>query len=120
VIEKHFTLRRADGGVDSAFSLEPDEMRSLVTETHRAWEALGTISYGVSPEEIDSLKFRRSLYVVEDIAAGELLSRDNVRAIRPGLGLAPKYLDVLIGMPVHHPLKRGAPLTWDALKPDHS
>jgi N-acetylneuraminate synthase len=116
VIEKHFTLRRADGGVDSAFSLEPDEMRSLVTETHRAWAALGTISYGVTPEEMNSLKFRRSLYVVKDIGIGELLSRDNVRAIRPGLGLAPKYLDVLLGMPVHHPLKRGVPLTWEALK----
>ena len=116
VIEKHFTLRRADGGVDSAFSLEPEEMRALVTETERAWQAMGQVQYGTSEQERKSLVFRRSLYVVKDVEAGEALTLDNVRAIRPGLGLPPKYLETLLGMRVPRTVKQGTPLTWDLLK----
>ncbi len=116
VIEKHFTLRRADGGVDSAFSLEPEEMRALVTETERAWQAMGQVQYGTSEQERKSLVFRRSLYVVKDVEAGEALTLDNVRAIRPGLGLPPKYLETLLGMRVPRAVKQGTPLTWDLLK----
>ena len=120
VIEKHFTLRRSDGGVDSAFSLEPQEMALLVTETGRAWQALGGVQYGAGEEEGKSKVFRRSLYVVRDIAPGEPLTAENVRAIRPGLGLSPKFLDVVLGLPVNRALKRGAPLTWDVLKVNRS
>jgi len=118
VIEKHFTLRRADGGVDSAFSLEPDEMQLLVTETERAWQALGVVRYGTSEQEGKSVVFRRSLYAVKDIARGEVLTVDNVRAIRPGLGLPPKYLPTILGMPINRPLKRGTPLSWGVFKSD--
>jgi pseudaminic acid synthase len=113
VIEKHFTLARADGGVDSTFSLEPHEMAQLVVETQRAWESLGHVSYGATPAEQKSLQFRRSLYVVEDIAAGAKLSARNVRAIRPGSGLAPKYLGQVIGRAVARDVKRGTPVSWD-------
>ena len=115
VIEKHFTLSRADGGVDSTFSLEPQELRALVDETQRAWLALGEVRYGPTPSEEQSLKFRRSLYVVKDMAAGERLTAENVRAIRPGLGLPPKHLDTVLGRPVAHAVSRGTPLTWDLL-----
>jgi len=113
VVEKHFTLARVDGGVDSAFSLEPAEMAALVTETQRAWESLGQVSYGPTAAEQKSLQFRRSLYVVADIPAGTRLSAENVRAIRPGSGLAPKYLDQVIGRAVARDVKRGTPLSWD-------
>ncbi|MBC8745374.1 MULTISPECIES: pseudaminic acid synthase [Paraburkholderia] len=116
VIEKHFTLRRADGGVDSAFSLEPEEMKALVVESERAWLALGHVAYGPTQQERASSIFRRSLYIVRDIAAGEALTVENVRAIRPGMGLSPKYLDVILGTRVRQPLKRGTPLSWDILK----
>ncbi len=112
VIEKHFTLRRADGGVDAAFSLEPDEMRNLVEETERAWQALGTVNYGPTMQEMKSLVFRRSLYVVRDMKAGDVFSPDNVRSIRPGNGLAPKFIDVVIGRSAAVDLKRGTALQW--------
>ena len=112
VIEKHFTLRRADGGVDAAFSLEPDEMRNLVEETERAWRALGTVNYGPTVQEMKSLVFRRSLYVVRDMKAGDVFSPDNVRSIRPGNGLAPKFIDVVIGRSAAVDLKRGTALQW--------
>ena len=115
VIEKHFTLRRADGGVDSTFSLEPEEMRSLVIETERAWQSLGTVSYGPTAQEVPSLRFRRSIYVAEDIRAGEPFTSTNLRAIRPGFGLPPKYMDVLLGRHATRDLKKGTPLGWDAL-----
>jgi N-acetylneuraminate synthase len=115
VIEKHFTLRRADGGVDSTFSLEPEEMRSLVIETERAWQSLGTVSYGPTTQEVPSLQFRRSIYVAEDIRAGEPFTSTNLRAIRPGFGLPPKYMDVLLGRHATRDLKKGTPLGWDAL-----
>lgn len=115
VIEKHFTLRRADGGVDSTFSLEPDELRALVVETERAWQALGKISYGASRDEKKSLIFRRSLYAVLNIRAGEPFTTHNVRAIRPGLGLPPKYLERLLGKTARRDLARGTPINWDEL-----
>ena len=115
VIEKHFTLRRADGGVDSTFSMEPDEMMMLVQESERAWKALGTVSYGPNEVEKKSIKFRRSLYVVQDLKAGDVLTRENVRAIRPGMGLPPKYLDKLLGKTVNQTVKRGTALNWDLI-----
>lgn len=115
VIEKHFTLARADGGVDSAFSLEPAELRSLVTESECAWQALGGIHYGPTAAERSSLAFRRSLYVVKDVKAGEAFDADNLRAIRPGLGLPPKFLDVIIGKPAARDIPRGTPMSWDLL-----
>jgi pseudaminic acid synthase len=115
VIEKHFTLRRADGGVDSTFSLEPEELQSLVIESERAWQALGAISYGPSEREKPSLQFRRSLYVAKDMQAGEILTPDNLRAIRPGFGLPPKHLTQLLGKSVKVDVKKGTPLSWDLL-----
>lgn len=115
VIEKHFTLARADGGVDSAFSLEPAELKALVVETERAWLALGRVSYGASEAEQKSLAFRRSLYAVKDIAQGERFTAENVRAIRPGFGLPPKYLDHVIGKTASRNVAKGTPLSWDIL-----
>lgn len=115
VIEKHFTLSRAEGGVDSAFSLEPAELASLMVETHRAWQALGQVSYAPTASEMKSLCFRRTLYIIEDLPAGTILSTQNVRAIRPGLGLKTKFLDVVLGRPVKQAVKRGTPLSFDLL-----
>lgn len=116
VIEKHFTLARADGGVDSAFSMEPAEMASLVLESERAWQALGRVTYGAaSAQEEKSKVYRRSLYIARDLKAGELLDASSVRAIRPGLGLAPKFIDMVMGKSVKRDVKRGTPLAWDLL-----
>jgi pseudaminic acid synthase len=115
VIEKHFTLNRADGGVDSAFSMEPAEMAQLVVETERAWWALGQVSYGATEAEKKSIVFRRSLYVVQDLKAGDVLTVENVRAIRPGQGLPTKYLEVIVGKTVTQDVKRGTGLSWDLL-----
>ncbi len=115
VIEKHFTLDRAEGGVDSAFSLEPAEMAQLVQETERAWQALGQISYGPTQAEKKSLQYRRSLYVVENLKAGEVLTQANVRAIRPGLGLPTKYLGIVLGRTVKQNVSRGTALAWELL-----
>jgi N-acetylneuraminate synthase len=112
VIEKHFTLNRLDGGVDSKFSMEPTEMAQLVLETERAWQALGRVSYGPTASEKKSLQFRRSLYIVQDLKAGELLTRENLRTIRPGFGLPPKYFDVVLGKTVNQDVKRGTALEW--------
>jgi pseudaminic acid synthase len=113
VIEKHFTLSRADGGVDSAFSMEPAEMTQLVVEAERAWQALGQVSYGATKAEKKSIVYRRSLYVVQDVKAGDVLTKANVRAIRPGLGLPTKYLDIVLGKRVTRDLKRGTALAWE-------
>ena len=113
VIEKHFTLNRAGGGVDSAFSMEPSEMAQLVVETERAWQALGKVSYGPTEAEKKSLQYRRSLYIVQDIKAGKVLTKDNVRAIRPGLGLPPKYFDTILGKSLRYDVRKGTALTWD-------
>lgn len=115
VIEKHFTLNRADGGVDAAFSLEPEEMAHLVQETERARQGLGTITYSVSNQEKDSLKFRRSLYVVKDIKAGETFTTDNLRIIRPGFGLPPKYQELLLGKKVKKDISSGTAVTLDLI-----
>ena len=116
VIEKHFTLRRADGGVDSVFSLEPAEMASLVVESERAWQALGRITYGPLPQERKSLVFRQSIYIAEDMRAGDALTTRNVRCVRPGLGLAPKYYDSVLGRRVVRDVKKGTALSWDLLR----
>jgi len=97
VIEKHFTLRRADGGVDSAFSMEPDEMKQLVEETGRAWESMGKAYIGPTEAEKSSITFRRSLYIVKDLKAGAVLTKENVRAIRFGQGIPHKHLDQILG-----------------------
>lgn len=117
VVEKHFTLRRADGGPDSAFSLEPDEFSALVEDCKRAWRSLGTVTYDLQGCERGSIVFRRSLYVVHDIRAGEELSAANVRSIRPGHGLPPRHLPDVLGRRAARDLKRGEPLGWDALAP---
>ena len=116
VIEKHFTLNRADGGVDSGFSMEPSEMEQLVIETERAWQAIGKVSYGPTEIEKDSLVFRRSLYITKDMKAGDMLTYENMRAIRPGLGLPPRYLDLVIGMTIVKDTPRGTPLSFDLFK----
>lgn len=115
VIEKHFTLRRADGGVDSAFSMEPEEMAQLVAETERAWQAIGNIHYGPTAAEINSLKYRRSLYIVEDLKAGDELTENNVKAIRPGLGLAPKFRNQVIGRHLKKDAAKGTPLNIELI-----
>ncbi|WP_400191291.1 pseudaminic acid synthase [Hymenobacter sp. B81] len=115
VVEKHVTLRRADGGVDSAFSLEPEEVAQLVTETERAWQALGSIQYGVQRAEENSRLYKRSLYVARDIAAGEPFSRENLRVVRPGDGLPPRYFDQVLGKPARAALRAGTPLSWENL-----
>lgn len=116
VIEKHFTLRRADGGVDSAFSLEPEELKSLVVESERAFLALGTDFIGVQEAEKKSLQFKRSIYVSEDINEGDLITEKNIKVIRPALGLAPKYFDVVIGKRASKKLMKGQPLQMEDLK----
>ena len=115
VVEKHFTLQRADGGVDSAFSMEPQEMAQLVLETERAWQALGKVQHGPTEKEKASLVFRRSLYVVADVKAGEKLTPANVRAIRPGNGIAPKFYDEVIGKTAKRDIARGTPLSHDLI-----
>ena len=115
VIEKHFTLSRSDGGVDSTFSMEPAEMAQLVVETERAWQALGNVAYGPTRAELASLQFRRSLYIARDMRAGEVFTRENLRAVRPGAGLATKYLPVFLGKKIRSDAAKGQPLTWDLL-----
>ena len=111
VIEKHFTLSRADGGVDSAFSLEKEELKALVDETYNAWQAMGRVSYQVSDKEEKSKKFRRSIYFVKDMQAGEVIKEEYVRCIRPGYGLEPKKLEGLIGKKVSRSVTNGEPVS---------
>jgi len=115
VVEKHLTLDRAEGGVDSSFSLEPHELAQLVAESENAWKALGGVAYGVTGAEKKSLQFRRSLYVVKDMTAGEILTSANVRAIRPGLGLPVRHLEQVLGRTLKVDVKRGTALAWDLL-----
>lgn len=116
VIEKHFTLRRADGGVDSAFSLEPAELANLRIESERAWQSLGKVSFGASKAEAKSIQFRRSLYIVKDLKAGETLTAENVRTIRPGFGLPSKHLEQVLGCVVRNDVSRGTPMSWSLIK----
>jgi N-acetylneuraminate synthase len=115
VIEKHFTLRRADGGVDSAFSLEPEEFRALQVESERAWQGLGSVAYGGTKAEEKSRVFRRTLYVARDMKAGERLTAENLRIVRPGFGLPPKYYETLLGKRINRDAVAGTPLQWDLL-----
>jgi len=115
VIEKHFTLSRTDGGVDSAFSLEPTELKALVIETERAWKSLGNVTYGPSDTEKDSVVFRRSLYIAEDMKKGDVLTEKNLRIVRPGFGLQPKYYDVIVGRKVNIDVKKGTAVTWSII-----
>lgn len=116
VIEKHFTLSRAEGGVDAAFSLEPAEMAQLVRECRTAALALGAVSYERAEQEQKSLQFRRSLYVVEDMKAGDVFTEKNLRRIRPGMGLSPKYYDIILGKKVNRDIARGTPVQWDLIE----
>lgn len=113
VIERHFTLSREDGGVDAAFSLNPAEMKQLVQESANAYSALGKISYG--PSNHESVEARRSLYVVKDLQAGDILSEENMRSIRPGKGLSPQYYEMLLGKRVNRDIKRGTGVSWDMI-----
>lgn len=115
VIEKHFTLARADGGPDAAFSLEPEEFRRLTADCHDAWLSLGEVSYRLEPAERQNIAFRRSIYVARDIEAGEPLTVENIRSIRPGHGLPPRHLPELLGRVARRAIKRGTPLAWDLL-----
>ncbi len=115
LIEKHFTLARADGGVDSAFSLEPHEMRQLVVESERAWQGMGAVSYGPVGKEFNSLKHRRSLYIAQDMKAGDVFTPKNLRSIRPGLGLSPKYYESFLNKKIQRDAPCGTPLSWDLL-----
>jgi len=113
VIEKHFTLNRNDGGVDSIFSLEPAELEQLVIETERAWQALGNITYGPTAAEKNSVMRRRSIYIMKDIKSGEVLTKENIRCIRPGHGLPPKHYKALIGKKIKCDVKKGMPMKWE-------
>jgi N-acetylneuraminate synthase len=113
VIEKHFTLSRAEGGVDSAFSMEPEEMGRLVAETERAWLSLGEVSYGPTGAEGKSLAFRRSLYVGRDMEAGEPFTEENLRSVRPGFGLPTKYRALLLGRRVRRAVRKGTAVSFD-------
>jgi N-acetylneuraminate synthase len=115
IIEKHFTLNRADGGPDSSFSLEPSELESLVLETGRAWQSLGRVTYGPTEAEKKSLIFRRSIYIAEDMKAGEQFTLRNLRIVRPGNGLHPRYYEQLLGKKILRDSPRGTPATWDLL-----
>lgn len=115
IVEKHFTLRRADGGPDAAFSLEPEELAALTAGVRIAWQALGGIRYERTASERGNVQFRRSLYVVKSIPAGTPLTSENVRSIRPGYGLPPRLLDTLLGKRVNRDVKRGTPLSWDMI-----
>lgn len=116
VIEKHFTLSRQDGGVDSSFSMEPSELRQLVVESDRVWQSIGSISYGPTEAETNSLIFRRSIYIVDDVKRGDVISDVNVRRIRPGLGLPPKHFGDVLGRRFSKDLKRGTPLAWEFIE----
>jgi len=115
VIEKHFTISRADGGVDSTFSMEPHELAALVIETERAAQCLGEVKYGATQAEEKSMQFRRSLYIAKDMKAGEVFTPENLRIVRPGFGLAPKFFDLFIGKKITQAAKKGTPISWNLI-----
>jgi len=115
LIEKHFTLRRADGGVDSSFSLEPSELANLRLESERAWQSLGAVAYGGTRAEEKSRIFRRSLYIAEDMKSGDVLTNENLRIVRPALGLPPKFYELMLGRKIKNDVVAGTPLQWDLL-----
>lgn len=115
VIEKHFTLRRSEGGVDSAFSMEPEEFSAMIREVNTAIATVGKVHYGLEQSEEKSRRFRRSIYIIKDVKEGELLTPDNVRIIRPGFGMEPKYMGLVLGRRARQSYKRGSALTWDKL-----
>lgn len=116
IIEKHFVLDRTAGGVDAAFSLEPEELSGLVTETQRAWEAMGGVHYSGTQNESPSRQFRRSIYVSKDIAAGEMLTQENIKIVRPAFGLAPKHWEQVVSKTAATDLKQGTALQWEHIK----
>jgi pseudaminic acid synthase len=115
IIEKHFTLDRKGGGPDDSFSLEPTELAQLCTGAETAWLALGQVDYGRKSSEQGNVKFRRSLYITQDMKAGDVLTLKNLRSVRPGFGLPPKYLDSLLGQPIGRDVTACTPMTWDLL-----
>lgn len=116
LIEKHFTLNRSGGGVDSDFSIEPKELKNLVEESFNVWESLGTVAYGPSKSEKNSLKFRRSIYFTRNLKKGETISKENVRIIRPGFGLQPKFLKKIFGKIAKKNISKGTPVSWSLIK----
>jgi len=115
IVEKHLTLARADGGVDSAFSLEPHEFAMLREETERAWQSIGEVRYGGTKAEDASKQFRRSIFISADVRVGETLSHENIRIVRPGHGIAPRHIDIVLGKAVNRDVMAGTPLTWDLI-----
>ncbi|HFQ4922321.1 TPA: pseudaminic acid synthase [Vibrio vulnificus] len=116
LIEKHVTMDRNGGGADDSFSLEPRELKALCQDTKTAWQALGNVNYERTEAEKGNVKFRRSLYVVKDVAEGEILTSENVRSIRPGFGLAPKHYEAILGKKAKQSIVRGTPLTFDVIE----
>lgn len=115
IIEKHFTLDRSEGGVDAAFSLEPEEMKNLVIEAKNAWESLGQIKYGILKSEHNSIKYKRSIYVSKNVKKGDIINEENIRIIRPGYGLNPRYYDQVIGREFKKNITKGTPLDWQLI-----
>jgi N-acetylneuraminate synthase len=115
IIEKHFTLNRKDGGPDDSFSLEPNELVQLCHDAKKVWQSIGEINYERTQSEKGNMIFRRSLYLIKDVKEGEFLTQDNVRSIRPGFGLPPKYLNLILGKKVKFDIRRGSPLTQDKI-----
>lgn len=115
IIEKHFTLDRKGGGPDDSFSLQTEELAALCKDSKTAWAALGKVDYGRKSSEEGSVKHRRSLYICRDIKAGEVLTHEFVRSVRPGFGLPPKYFEQILGRTAKHDIAHGTPLSWDLL-----
>jgi pseudaminic acid synthase len=116
VIEKHFVMSRSEGGVDSAFSLEPEEFKSLVEESRKAWESLGKVQYGMLDSEKTTLSHRPSLYFVEDLLEGEVIKPHHIRSVRPGSGLPPKEFETIIGLQLAQKATKGMPVNWKCFK----
>jgi pseudaminic acid synthase len=115
IIEKHFILDRRIGGPDSLFSLEPNEFKQMVTSIREVEKALGEVSYNLTPKVIKNREFARSLFIVVDIKEGDIITTNNVKSIRPGFGMSPKYLKDILGKKVLKNVKKGTPLTWDII-----